>query len=171
MNANARNENGETEGPDNGFTPEGTPPRPEEIPWLEEIGWAAGCDPEETRYFIRHDDVRVWRRGGVPAGCVMLEWRAREVSLDILGVDPACRRQGLAGRMMRAVRDEALRRGIHRLRLVTSNDNGPALMFYQRLGLRIVAVHVGRPERRRGYVRPGHSGIPVRDDIEMVWDF
>lgn len=135
------------------------------------MGWAAGCDPEETRYFLRHDDVRIWRKGDAPAGCVMLAWRAREVSVDILAVDPGHRRQGIAGLMMGAVRDEALRRGIHRLRLVTSNDNGPALMMYQRLGLRIVTVHVGRPERRRGYVRPGYAGIPVRDDIEMVWDF
>jgi hypothetical protein len=54
---------------------------------------------------------------------------------------------------------------------VTTNDNLGALRFYQRRGLRLVALHVGAvAESRR--LKPsipevGHDGIPIRDELEL----
>ncbi|MDP2408122.1 MAG: GNAT family N-acetyltransferase [Hydrogenophaga sp.] len=45
------------------------------------------------------------------------------------------RGQGLAGRVLQAMAEEALRRGIHRVFLQVVADNGPALALYRRLGL------------------------------------
>jgi hypothetical protein len=54
---------------------------------------------------------------------------------------------------------------------ITTNDNFPALRFYQKRGFRIVAVHPGAVERSR-VMKPsiplwGIDSIPIRDEIEL----
>ena len=74
---------------------------------------------------------------------------------------------------MRAARgvDEAelLARRLNLLRVIvaTTNDNLPALYFYQRRGYRLInlvpdsiLVHTGRDA-------PGFAGIPVRDEVHL----
>ena len=61
--------------------------------------------------------------------------------------------------------------GCRRVWLVTSNDNLDAIRFYQRRGLRLVAVHPGAIERARE-IKPtiplvGSYGIPIRDELEF----
>jgi hypothetical protein len=55
--------------------------------------------------------------------------------------------------------------------LVTTNDNLDALRFYQRRGLRLVAVHAGAVDEARRLkpeiARVGEYGIPIRDEIEL----
>jgi hypothetical protein len=57
---------------------------------------------------------------------------------------------------------------------VTTNDNLAALRFYQRRGMRLVAVHAGAvAEARR--LKPsiplvGQHGIPIRDELELELD-
>ena len=52
-----------------------------------------------------------------------------------------------------------------------SNDNPPALRFYQKRGFALVAVHANAVERSR-QIKPeipliGRGGIPIRDEIEL----
>ena len=61
--------------------------------------------------------------------------------------------------------------GCRRVWLVTSNDNLPALRFYQRRGYELVAVHRRSLEEARR-LKPeipstGLYGIPLRDEIEL----
>ena len=54
---------------------------------------------------------------------------------------------------------------------MTSNDNLDALRFYQRRGMRIVAVHRGAVDEARE-VRPsiplvGEHGIEIHDELEL----
>jgi ribosomal protein S18 acetylase RimI-like enzyme len=58
-----------------------------------------------------------------------------------------------------------------RLWLITTNDNTPALRFYQKRGFRIAAVHIGAVEDDRR-LKPeipasGLDGIPILDEIEL----
>jgi hypothetical protein len=58
-----------------------------------------------------------------------------------------------------------------RLWLVTTNDNRPALAFYQAAGWRQCAVHPGSIREARR-LKPqisltGHAGIPIEDEIEF----
>lgn len=146
------------------------PLRPQDAAWFAAMGDDAGCEPDEAEYAMRHDEVLVWRCDGERAGCAALAWRPREVEIHILGVDPAFRREGVATRILHAIRDRARDRGVRRLRLLTSNDNAPAIRLYQKAGFHMAALYPGRPERRRGFERAGKDGLPIRDDIEMVWD-
>ncbi|MEU0152627.1 GNAT family N-acetyltransferase [Micromonospora fulviviridis] len=61
--------------------------------------------------------------------------------------------------------------GADRLWLVTTNDNFRALRFYQRRGLRIVAVDPGTVDRARA-VKPsipylGEDDIPLHDELRL----
>ncbi|MDP2975645.1 MAG: hypothetical protein Q8N45_05465, partial [Anaerolineales bacterium] len=58
-----------------------------------------------------------------------------------------------------------------RLFVVTTNDNTPALRFYQKRGFVIAAVRINAIEQSRK-LKPeipfaGEDGIPIRDEIEL----
>jgi ribosomal protein S18 acetylase RimI-like enzyme len=78
---------------------------------------------------------------------------------------------GAGSALLEAAAAEARRRGCRRVWLITTNDNTPALRFYQRRGMRLVALHCGAVlESRR--LKPeipamGVDGIPIRDELEL----
>jgi len=79
--------------------------------------------------------------------------------------------QGIGTRLITAVRQTAEDAGCRRLWLITTNDNLPALRFYQRRGFVLVAVHRHALARSR-QLKPeipliGLDGIPLRDEIEL----
>jgi RimJ/RimL family protein N-acetyltransferase len=78
---------------------------------------------------------------------------------------------GIGSALLDAVKDAAKKEGCKRLWLITSNDNTRALRFYQKYGLRLVAVHRNAIEELRR-LKPdipltGNDGIPIRDEIEL----
>jgi GNAT superfamily N-acetyltransferase len=78
---------------------------------------------------------------------------------------------GVGTALLETVRRVAEERRCERLWLVTTNDNVEALRFYQRRGLRILAIHRDAIEESR-HMKPeipeiGMHGIPIRDEIEM----
>ena len=78
---------------------------------------------------------------------------------------------GVGTALLNAVAEEARAQGCRRLWLVTTNDNLGALRFYQRRGLRLVAVHPGAVDDARrlkpAIPRLGRDGIPIRDELEL----
>src|SRR5262249_31100885 len=59
------------------------------------------------------------------------------------------RGQGIASALLAGVANKARRSGCRRLWLITTNDNLDATRFYQRRGLRFVAVHPGAVDDAR----------------------
>ena len=85
-----------------------------------------------------------------------------------LNVMPGYQGLGAAGALLAALEAVARRAGLERLIVATSNDNLPALMFYQRAGFEITGVEVGAIEPDRpGEPHLGVGGIPVRDEIQL----
>jgi GNAT superfamily N-acetyltransferase len=78
---------------------------------------------------------------------------------------------GVGEGLLFAVRDAAKKAGCTKLWLTTSNDNLPALQFYQKRGMVIVAVHRFAIDeaRKQNPAIPllGHNGIPCRDELEL----
>jgi ribosomal protein S18 acetylase RimI-like enzyme len=79
--------------------------------------------------------------------------------------------QGIGTALLATVREAATEAGCSRLWLITTNDNLEALRFYQRRGMRLVAVHRDLREVARR-VKPqipliGNYGIPLRDEIVL----
>jgi hypothetical protein len=61
----------------------------------------------------------------------------------------------------------ARRLGLHRLVVSTTNDNLPALYFYQRRGYRMTVLVPDSVIEHTGQVNSGFAGIPVRDEIRL----
>jgi ribosomal protein S18 acetylase RimI-like enzyme len=90
---------------------------------------------------------------------------------ELLTLDAFDRGRGIGSRLLEAVVDLARNAGCRRVWLVTSNDNLDAVRFYQRRGLRLVAVHPGAIDEARE-IKPaiplvGHYEIPIRDELEF----
>jgi RimJ/RimL family protein N-acetyltransferase len=63
--------------------------------------------------------------------------------------------------------------GCYRLWLITTNDNEPAIQFYQRRGMTLVAIHHNALSESRK-LKPeipliGLGGQPLRDEIEFEY--
>jgi ribosomal protein S18 acetylase RimI-like enzyme len=108
---------------------------------------------------------------GDPAG--LLTWRhdAEAGTVEVVGIEAWTRGRGVGAALLRAVRSEARRLGVHRLWLITNNDNLDAMRFYQRRGWQLVAVHRTGADRSRA-VKPsiplvGDHGIPVHHEVEL----
>jgi ribosomal protein S18 acetylase RimI-like enzyme len=91
---------------------------------------------------------------------------AELVTLDALTLG-----NGIGGALVEAVASAARNEGASRLRIVTTNDNLPALRLYQRHGFALVAVRAGAVQRARerkpAIPATGHDGIPIRDELEL----
>ena len=83
--------------------------------------------------------------------------------------------QGIGSALVEALLDEAGRRGVRRVWVVTTNDNLDALRLYQRRGFRIVELRAGAVDRARSELKPSigevaDNGIPIRDELELAID-
>ena len=84
-----------------------------------------------------------------------------------LATDPMWQRSGVGGHLLAEA--ELLARRLNLLRLIvsTTNDNLPALYFYQRRGYRLIELVpnsiIEHTKRQAG----GFAGIPVRDEIRL----
>lgn len=95
----------------------------------------------------------------------------RDQDCEIVSLDSLVEGIGVGSQMIEQVERTARAAGCRRLWLITTNDNTPAIRFYQKRGLRIAAVHVGALDLSRR-LKPeipllGMDGIPLRDEIEF----
>lgn len=101
-------------------------------------------------------------------------YRIEGDEVEIVTMDALVQGRGIGTALLEAVAERPVTEGCRRLWLVTTNDNLDALGFYQRRGMRLVAVHRGAVERAR-LVKPqipevGAFGIAVHDEIELELD-
>jgi ribosomal protein S18 acetylase RimI-like enzyme len=87
--------------------------------------------------------------------------------LVMLNVLPHWQGQRVGHALVEAVGVEAMRQGLGRVVVVTSNDDLPALAFYQRHGFRITGIVPGRIAEHHGGEVAGFAGLPVRDEIRL----
>ncbi len=90
---------------------------------------------------------------------------------ELVTLDALRPRQGIGSALLARVGEEAVGRGCRRLWLITTNDNLDAIRFYQRRGMRLVAVRPGAVDDARR-IKPsipvvGEHGIPLRDELEF----
>ena len=80
---------------------------------------------------------------------------------------------GIGSCLLDAIRGKAREKGCKRLWLITTNDNTPALRFYQRRGFDLVALYRNAVEEARK-LKPeipnvGFDGIPIKHEFEMEY--
>jgi ribosomal-protein-alanine N-acetyltransferase len=93
--------------------------------------------------------------GGEPVGFAMGRVAAGEAEVLTLAVRPAHRRQGAGRALMRALMEEAAKRGADSLFLEVAEGNAAARMLYAGLG----ATEAGR---RRRYYPDGSDALVLR---------
>jgi ribosomal protein S18 acetylase RimI-like enzyme len=89
------------------------------------------------------------------------------MNLVMLNVVPGHQGRGLAKSLLGAAVAEAQKLGLGSLVVAASNDDLPALDFYQRAGFVITEVVPGLLVEHHGGVEEGFAGIAVRDEIRM----
>jgi GNAT superfamily N-acetyltransferase len=90
---------------------------------------------------------------------------------ELVTIDAFRQHAGVGSALLDALEEEARAHGCRRLWVITTNDNLNALRFYQRRGLRLVAVYPGAVDAGRrlkpAIPRIGNYGIPIRDELEL----
>ena len=84
-----------------------------------------------------------------------------------LGVLPRYQCCGVGGRLIEKVEGEARRLEKGKVLVSTSNDDLPALGFYQSRGFQIYEVKPNVIAEKHGTVLPGIGGLPVRDELRL----
>jgi len=102
---------------------------------------------------------------GVASYAVEEEWDA--VVLVILNVLPGWQGRGGGQALLHALRNQTAQLGLGRILVATTNDDLPALAFYQRYGFHITGIVPGREVEYHGVELPGLASIPVRDEIRL----
>ncbi len=104
-----------------------------------------------------------------PVGLVTYKIEGDQCEITVL--NSLAEGAGIGSALLDAVRDVAANAMWKRLCVITTNDNTPALRFYQKWGFLLVAVHRNALEQSRK-LKPeippvGIDGIPLRDEIEL----
>lgn len=92
-------------------------------------------------------------------------------TMEITSLDSLRENQGIGGKLVEAVIQEARERGLKRVILITTNDNINAIRFYQKRGFDMVRFFHNAMEASR-ILKPeipliGENGIPLRHEIEF----
>lgn len=88
----------------------------------------------------------------------------------VFHVWPQWHRRGVGYRMIVTAIDEAKRRDYDTIKLGTTNDNIPALYFYQRVGFAIDEIVAGEWNEGEDGRTFGFAGIRITKDIHMKLD-
>ncbi|UCG16366.1 MAG: GNAT family N-acetyltransferase [Phycisphaerales bacterium] len=92
-------------------------------------------------------------------------------AMEVLTLNSTLKGEGIGTALTLMAIDHARENNIKRIWLSVTNDNLPAIGFYQRLGFRMVQVNIGAVDKARK-AKPqipdvGHHGIPIHDEIVM----
>lgn len=118
--------------------------------------------PDSLPGFIAWDKDR-------PVGLVTYHLKGE--ACELVSLNSLAEGQGVGAALVQAVEAAARTAGCRRLWLITTNDNTPALRWYQKRGFRLASLHAGAIEHSR-MIKPqipltGLDGIPIRDEIEL----
>ena len=109
-------------------------------------------------------------RDGEPLG--LATYRIEGDECELVTLHSRIEGAGAGSALMEAVAAAAREAGCRRLYLITTNDNMHALRFYQRRGLRLIALRAGAVDEARRTLKPeigevGDDRIPIRDELEL----
>ena len=90
---------------------------------------------------------------------------------EILSLDSLREQTGIGTALLNAATEKAKSGGLERIMLITTNDNLPALRFYQKRGFDLVRIRRNALEQARK-IKPeipmtGMDGIPLKHEIEL----
>ena len=124
-----------------------------------------------TKYQADELPGLVAQRDGSEVG--LLTYNIENDECEIITHNSMAGHGGIGSCLLDEVRNKAREAGCKRLWLITTNDNTPALRFYQRREFNMVAFHHDAVTHART-LKPeipnvGFDGIPIRHEIELEY--
>jgi GNAT superfamily N-acetyltransferase len=109
------------------------------------------------------------RHMGKPSG--LITYQVQGAQGEIVTLNSLKEGLGIATALIESVKEVMKRADVKRLWLITTNDNTPALTYYQKRGFRIAAIHneaIAISRKLKPEIPElGHANIPIRDEIEL----
>ncbi|MEM6281213.1 MAG: GNAT family N-acetyltransferase [Chloroflexota bacterium] len=106
---------------------------------------------------------------GKPQG--LATYRVEGLACEVIMLHSAIEGIGVSTALIEKVEEQAREVNCQRLWLITTNDNIPAIRWYQMRGFSMAAVHTGAIKKSRklkpGIPKTGYDDIPIRDEIEF----
>lgn len=103
------------------------------------------------------------------AGALAYRLHGETLQIVALATDPEWQRSGVGARLVDHAELVARRAGANQVAVATTNDNLPALYFYQRRGYRLTEVLADVVTTTAGESGvAGFAGIPMRDEFHLV---
>src|SRR5438093_12212201 len=102
-----------------------------------------------------------------PAGALAYRLLGNALHIVALATDPMWQRSGVGGHLLAEAELIARRLKLKRLVVATTNDNLPALYFYQRRGYRLTDLVPNSVIEHTQQEVAGFAGIAVRDEIRL----
>jgi ribosomal protein S18 acetylase RimI-like enzyme len=121
----------------------------------------------DSVYDVLQLPALVAEMGSEVAGFLSYAVEHERVNLVMLNVLPEYQGRGRGEALLEEAIESARRNGLKRVIVATSNDDLPALGFYQRRGFVITEVVPGRILEHHGGEEEGFAGIPVRDEMRL----
>ncbi|MHA2427048.1 MAG: N-acetyltransferase family protein [Candidatus Hermodarchaeia archaeon] len=90
-----------------------------------------------------------------------------EILIVACGVLPRYQGCGIGKALITQIEKVAFEQGRERLLVVTTNDNLPALAFYQQIGFQLFEVVPNIVAKKLGGTLLGVANIPIRDELRM----
>jgi len=103
-----------------------------------------------------------------PSGALAYRLLGDALHIVALATDPMWQRSGVGGHLVAEAELLARRLKLARVVLATTNDNLPALYFYQRRGYHITELAPNSVVAHTHQQQVGFAGIPVRDEIRLA---
>lgn len=103
------------------------------------------------------------------AGALAYRLHGEMLQIVALATDPEWQRSGVGARLVDHAEAVARQAGLAHVTVTTTNDNLPALYFYQRRGYRLTEVVPDAISATGGQTGcEGFAGIPMRDEFHLV---
>ena len=106
-------------------------------------------------------------RHSTPSGALAYRLLGDALHVVALATDPMWQRSGVAAYLLAEAELLARRLKLSRLLVATTNDNLPALYFYQRHGYRLTELIPNSVADHTHQEEAGFAGIPVRDEVRL----
>jgi len=103
-----------------------------------------------------------------PSGALAYRLLGDALHIVALATDPMWQRSGVGSHLVAEAELLARRLALSRLLVATTNDNLPALYFYQRRGFRLIGAAVESVIAQTQEVHAGFGGIHVRDELHLA---
>ncbi len=101
------------------------------------------------------------------AGHISYKKVDKTLYIVVLNVFPEFQGQGIARRLIRGAIEQGQKQGCDVIYVATTNDDIPALCFYQKMGFRLTEILSSAVAEHHGEEIIGFAGIPILAEIRL----